>query len=120
MRNAVEHPGGLSGTLMLNNIRIDQNQPNSYIPPTWARTGRPNSNIVKDMDGTLDNVLTLAEDLLVGVVMDKSKSKQIITVYEIPSDRDPNCPIRLRVGLSPQLEKQLAAQQSSSVKNEGD
>jgi hypothetical protein len=36
MRNAVEHPGGFSGTLTLNNIRIDPNQPDSYIPPTGA------------------------------------------------------------------------------------
>jgi hypothetical protein len=121
MRNAVEHPGGLSGTLTLNNIRIDPNQPDSYIPPTWARTGRPDSNIVKDMDCGLDNMLTLAEDLLVSVVMDKSKSKKLITVFEIPSeDRDPKCPIRLRVGPSPEVLGQLPAQKPPPpVKNEG-
>jgi hypothetical protein len=121
MRNAVEHPGGLSGTLILNNIRVDPNQPDSYIPPTWARTGRPDSNIVKDMEYGLDNMLTLAEDLLVGVVMDKSKSRKLITVLEIPSeDRDPKCPIRLRVGPSPEVFGQLPPQQPPPpVKNEG-
>ncbi|MGO9048178.1 MAG: hypothetical protein ACLQFW_15035 [Xanthobacteraceae bacterium] len=121
MRNAVEHPGGLSGTLTVNNIRIDPNQPNSYIPPTWARTGRAESNIAKDMDCNLDNMLTLAEDLLVGVVMDKSKSKNLITVREIPKeDRNPKCPIRLRVEPSTEVLGQLPAQQPPSpVKSEG-
>ena len=121
MRNAVEHPGGFSGNLTLNNIRVDPNQPTSYIPPTWVRTGRQDSNIVKDMDFGLDNMLTLAEDLLVGVVMDKSKSKKLITVFEIPSeDRDPKCPIRLRVGPSPEVLGQLPAQQPPPpVKYEG-
>jgi hypothetical protein len=50
-----------------------------YIPPTWARTGCPDTDIVKDMDSGLDNMLTLAEDLLVGVVMNKSKSAKLIS-----------------------------------------
>ena len=121
MRNAVEHPDGFSGSLTLNNIRIDPNQLDSYIPPTWARTGRPDSSIVKDIDCGLDNLLTLAEDLLVGVVMDKSKSKKLISVVEIPSeDRDAKCPIRLRVDPSPEVLGQLPARQSPPpVKNDG-
>jgi hypothetical protein len=119
MRNAIEHPGGYSGTLTLNNIRIDPNQPGSYIPPTWARDGRADSSIVKDMDCGLDNMLTLAEDLLVGVVMNKSKSKKLITVFEIPSqDRDSLCPIRLFVGPSKEVLGPTAAQQPPA-KNEG-
>lgn len=111
MRNAVEHPAGLSGTLTLNNIRVVPNQPNSYIPPTWARTGRPESNIVEDMDTCLNNMLTVAEDLLVGVVMDKSKAKNLITVYETPvQDRDSACPIRLRIGPSQEMLARLPQQ----------
>jgi uncharacterized protein (DUF433 family) len=34
MRNAVEHPGGVSGKLTLGNIQVDPNQPDLYIPPT--------------------------------------------------------------------------------------
>ena len=103
MRNAIEHPGGLSGTLTLQNIRVHPNHAEGYIPPTWERTGRPASDIIKDMDCGLDNMLTLAEDLLGHIVMHKSKFKGI-TLYEIPVEqRDPKCPIRLRVGLSPEL-----------------
>ncbi len=112
MRNAVEHPGGLSGTLTLNNIRVDPNEPDAYIPPTWARTGRRDSNIVKDMDSGLDNMLTLAEDLLAGVVMDKSKAKQLIAIVEIPSEnRDPKCPIRLRVAPSSEVVRRMPLRQ---------
>jgi hypothetical protein len=120
MRNAVEHPGGLSGTLAVNNFRIDPNKQNSYIPPTRARTGRPNTNIVKDMDCVLDNMLTLAEDLLAGVVMDKSKSKNLIAIREIlKEDRDPKCPVRLRVEPSAALGQPPATQSASPVKSEG-
>ena len=112
MRNAVEHPGGLSGTLTLNNIRAVPNQPDSYIPPTWARTGRPDGYIVEDMDACLDNMLTVAEDLLVCVVMDKSKAKNLITVLEIPvQDRDPACPIRFRIGPSQEILARLPQQE---------
>jgi hypothetical protein len=65
--------------------------------------------------------LTLAEDLLVGVMMDKSKSKKLISVVEIPrEDRDAKCPIRLRVDPSPEVLGQLPARQPPPpVKNEG-
>jgi hypothetical protein len=35
------------------------------------------------MDCRLDNLLTLAEDLLVGVMMDKSKSKKLIYALDM-------------------------------------
>ena len=57
-------------------------------------------------------MLTLAEDLLVAVVMDKSKSKQLITIVEIPSEnRDPKCPIRLRVDPSSEVVRQMPLRQ---------
>jgi hypothetical protein len=116
MRNAVEHPGGFSGTLTLTNIRADPNQFGSYIAPTWARTGRPDSDIVKDMDCGLDNMLTLAEDLLVGVVIKKTKSANLIKVVEIPSEeRDLQCPIRLRVEPSEEILSQLPRRQPAAL-----
>lgn len=104
MRNATEHPDGFSGTLVVNNIRINPNQPDTYIAPTWARTGCPESNIVGDMDCGLDNMLTLAEDLLAGVVMDKSGARNLIAIHEIANEsRDPKCPVRLSVQPSASL-----------------
>ena len=105
-RNAVEHPGEKSGSLTVENIRRSPD-PDRYIPPTWIRTGSEESSILKDMDTCLDNMLTLAEDLLAFAVLDKSKFKQI-AIRQIPvEDRDPKCPVRLRVGLSPEFSAKI-------------
>jgi aspartyl-tRNA(Asn)/glutamyl-tRNA(Gln) amidotransferase subunit B len=104
MRNAIEHPGGKSGTLSIQNIRLGQTL-DQYILPTWARTGRPETDILNDMAVGLDNMLTLAEDLLVLTVLDKPRVKQI-TVVEIPAkERDPICPVRLRIALVPETKR---------------
>ena len=43
MRDAVEHPGGWSGTLTIHNVRL---HPQGFIPPSWSRTGCPESDIL--------------------------------------------------------------------------
>jgi hypothetical protein len=111
-RNAVEHPGGHSGALTINNIRADPNNPGAFIPPTWQRTGCPESNILADMDTELHNMLTLAEDLLVDLIKRKSKFAALIEFVEIPvKDRDPQCPIRLRVVPKREIQALTAARQ---------
>ena len=65
---------------------------------------------VKDMDCSLDNLLTLAEDF-VGWGDDGQVKIQKVVV-EIPSeDRGAKCPIRLRVDPSPELLGQFPARQ---------
>lgn len=109
MRDAVEHPGGWSGTLTIHNVRL---HPQGFIPPTWSRSGSPESDILADMETTMDNLLTIAEDLLVACIKKRSAFKPV-AFYEIPAEnRDPTMPQRLRVGLSPELEAQLAQKQS--------
>jgi aspartyl-tRNA(Asn)/glutamyl-tRNA(Gln) amidotransferase subunit B len=116
MRNAVEHPGGKSGSLVIQNVRASPD-PNRYIPPTWKRTGCPDSNIVKDMNVGVDNMLTLAEDLLALVVLDKAKFKQI-AIENIPVElRDSKCPIRLKIGLSSEVYGKIAAAKSKDLIN---
>ncbi len=116
-RNAVEHPGERSGTLTINNIRADPNNPDAYIGPTWQRTGRPESSVVADMDTELHNMLTLADDFLVDLIKRKSKSGGLIDFIEIPENqRDPICPIRLRVVLKREIETQIIARQHSNLR----
>jgi hypothetical protein len=106
MRNAVEHPAGWSGYLIFENIRVGS-IPGRYIPPTWQRTGRDEGNILNQMECALENLLTLAEDLLVDAVKQNPISK-VIEFYEIPvAERDPSCPIRLRISLSPEFLQNL-------------
>jgi hypothetical protein len=104
-RNAVEHPGGHSGTLTIQNIRVNNEKEwvGTYIPPTWQRTGRVESDILQDMNCNLDNLLTFAEDVLVEILKREEPTKTI-AFYEIPADeRDPQCPVRIRVDLSPEM-----------------
>jgi aspartyl-tRNA(Asn)/glutamyl-tRNA(Gln) amidotransferase subunit B len=115
-RNAVEHPGGHSGSLTIENVRLSAGS-GGYVQPTWKRTGRVESDILKDMDTCLDNMLTLAEDLLAYAVREKSTFKGIV-IEEIPVElRIPECPIRLRVGMSPEFStKVLRANPSKLIK----
>lgn len=96
-RNALEHPGGYSGTLTVNNVRAHPIKIGGFIPPTWHRTGQKESDILGDMDILLDNLLTFAEDVLAFVVLETSPFKQIRIVETPPEERDPACPIRLSV-----------------------
>lgn len=102
-RNALEHPGGLTGTLTIQNIRVNPTKVDTYISPTWQRTGRPESDILKDMDCALDNLLTFAEDLLIEVVR-RVETAKMIAFYQIPVEaRNPMCPLRIRIDLSPAM-----------------
>jgi hypothetical protein len=97
-RNAVEHPGGHSGTLHIHNFeRIAGNQ---FVSPTWHRNEMPKTDIFVDLEVYLENLLTLAEDILVGCIVKRSKHR-IIGFVEIPEDqRRVNCPMRITVALN--------------------
>jgi hypothetical protein len=102
-RNAVEHPGGLSGTLTIQNIRLDPQRAGAFIAPTWQRTGNPENSIVEDMDCGLENLLTLGEDLLIEVVK-RGERAELISFYLIPvEERRPECPVRIRASFSPEV-----------------
>jgi aspartyl-tRNA(Asn)/glutamyl-tRNA(Gln) amidotransferase subunit B len=104
-RNAIEHPDEKSGSLNVENIRLSP-EPDRYVPPTWVRTGGPDGDILKDMEVYLDNMLTLAEDLLAAAVLEALIPMGLV-IQEIPVElRDKNCPMRLRVVNSPELSAQ--------------
>jgi len=96
-RNALEHPGGHSGTLHIHNFEKGEN--NKIVIPAWHRDEMPLTGIFPDLDVAMDNMLTLAEDVLVSCIVHNGKNK-IIQFIEIPEDeRNPECPIRIRVTL---------------------
>ena len=95
-RNAVEHPGGKSGTLKLTNF---EPHPEGIMPPTWARVGadeRPQSDLFNDMTVMLDNLLTLAEDLLVDAIHARPVFPQIKIVQLAEDRRDRHAPVRFK------------------------
>ncbi|TRC93904.1 hypothetical protein FJV77_20730 [Mesorhizobium sp. WSM4306] len=105
-RNAVEHPGELSGVLAVKNIRANPNSA-GLIPPSWNRTGLPETDIVNDMTIFIHNLLTLAEDFLSDLVLRTTPFKHI-AIYEIPEgERNPQAPVRFRAGPIPELLKKM-------------
>jgi hypothetical protein len=55
------------------------------------------------MDCGLENLLTLGEDLLIEVVK-RGEPAKMIALYQIPvEERRPECPVRIRVGMSPEM-----------------
>lgn len=103
MRNAIEHPGGKSGTLFIQNIRAHPTEVRGLIPPSWGLEPTQQSDILRDMRVGLDNFLTLAEELLADAVL-RDPILPNLRLYERPvKDRDPSCPVRLFVGLTPEF-----------------
>ncbi len=98
-RNAVEHPGGRSGTLHIENFTLSPD--GRFILPRWHRDENEPFGLFPDLETYLDNMLTLAEDMLVSCVHHKMRH-EIIQFVEIPiADRRPECPVRITVQLDP-------------------
>ncbi|MBK8159615.1 MAG: hypothetical protein IPK59_12895 [Rhodospirillaceae bacterium] len=96
-RNAVEHPGGYSGSLEITNVEEKSDERGMFFHPTWNRTGEPASDLYLDMNTILHNLLSLAEDVLADAVLKHTPFGNLL-IEDISADqRDPACPIRLRV-----------------------
>lgn len=96
-RNAVEHPGGWSGTLRVKNF---ERLPGGGIrPPVWSRDyddeGQA-TDIYKDISVLMDNMLTVAEDFLVDAIKANPSFPMILIAMIPEQDRDKSCPVRLR------------------------
>ncbi len=96
-RNAVEYPGEKSGTLRIENFQLAPD--GLVVPPSWNRDSLPPTDLLVDIEAAMDNMLTLAEDVLVACIT-KTAKFPIIEFAAIPEkNRNPNCPIRIRVQL---------------------
>jgi len=102
MRDAVDHPKkGLHGRLHVRNFFVDdsQGQLNLFAPQWWLEGG-PMQFISDNMGRIIEGVIQLHEHLLIVIFNDLKKSFPFV-IYEIPiGERNPSCPIRLKVGLS--------------------
>ncbi|MGF7051887.1 hypothetical protein GGC47_001052 [Bosea sp. OAE752] len=112
MRNAVEHPGGFSGTLQILNVRRMAVIGGPLVGPVWRRREGGYSDVLSDMRAMLVSILTFAEELIVQAVMALPASKQI-QVYEVPeAERDPQAPIRFKVAPNEEILALIAAHQA--------
>jgi len=120
MRNAVEHPGGYSGYLHIHNIEIASDpkskEPN-LVQPTWHLNNEPRVPILNDLETYIWNLLEFAEDLLV-LSFEKFDKKFPIVVAQIPeNERDPKCPVRLRMTLKEEFIKKHNKANSADAKS---
>lgn len=104
MRNAVEHPGGRSGTLHVENFMGEEHPPTVLvIEPVWFLNTETKSPIARDMDVFTTNLFTFFEETLL-LCIQKFPSGFPVGFAEIPeAERDPKCPVRFRVVLTEML-----------------
>ena len=107
LRNAVEHPGGYSGELRIQNFT---RQPDGNLrEPTWSRKVEGKlvygpCSIRVDMETAIENFLTLGEDIVVSWAMDNLKVPSLMRLVPIPpEERDSKCPIKWVVTVHPGL-----------------
>jgi hypothetical protein len=100
MRNAVEHPGGYSGYLHIDNFVLVTDSitgEHKLNEPCWYRNDEPKNSIAQDLLGFVSNFLELCEELLV-INIKISGLLEYLQVVEIPEDkRDKDCAIRLQI-----------------------
>ena len=107
MRNAVEHPKGFSGELVIRNFRFEPD--GSLVPPDWRRDKDGQTEygpipIIEDMRIGVENLLILAEDILIMWAVDHPALPGATEIRAIPEDqRNPTCPIKYRMDLRPGL-----------------
>lgn len=122
MRNAVEHPGGHNGDLVIRNFRFEPD--GILVAPDWRRDKGGTTEygpilIVDDMRIGVHNLLTLAEDILVMWAIDHAAAPGLMKINTIPeSNRNPGCPVKYKMGIKNEVLAGLppaAAQRSSDA-----
>lgn len=94
-RNAIEHPGGHSGSLTVQNIKAIPN--GGIMAPVWQRTGSEARFISTEMAEYCHYLLNFAEEVIIFGCILKTCSFPMVTFAEIPEEeRNPECPIRFR------------------------
>jgi len=105
MRNAVEHPGEKSGTLIIKNIVATEK---GLEPPLWNREGEPPSNLLVDMEMGLENMLTLGEELLIQCIQKRMAPNNVMEFVEIPIEaRRQEAPQRFTVQIKAEIREKM-------------
>jgi hypothetical protein len=105
MRNAIEHPGGYSGHLHVTNFEVKTTEAGTSIhEPMWHLNDDTPSNIKRDLNVLVSNILELTEEIVLSV-LSKHKKPDIVCLIEIPEEkRREESPIRFRIGLPQEIE----------------
>lgn len=123
MRNAVEHPGGHSGDLVIRNFRFEPN--GALAIPDWRRDRGGTTEygpipIAEDMQIGVHNLLTLAEDVLVMWAVDHAATPGLMDVSVIPeAKRNPACPVKYKMGVREEVLRGLTSVSKLSPSSAG-
>ena len=101
-RNAIEHPGGYSGTFYIKDYSyVRHDGANKICEPVWYRNSDQPTHILLDMETYVHNCFTFSEELFVVCLQKMTPIAQMpLKIVGIPEqERDPNNPIRFRVVL---------------------
>ncbi len=103
MRNAVEHPGGKSGTLFISDFRsVEQDGRILISEPSWHRNDDPPASVDLGMAAFNSNMLTFFEESFL-ICLESFPKPSFIILNEIPEDkRLPECPVRFKMTLKKQ------------------
>lgn len=96
MRNAIEHPGGHSGILHIENFSsIEEERKVLVIEPVWYLNAEEKVPIVHEMAVMVTNLLTFCEETL---ILCLEKFTKGFLIVEIPEEkRDEECPTRFKM-----------------------
>lgn len=112
-RNAVEHPGGYSGTLSIENMKLLED--GRMLLPVWYRTGMPPIDILSDLDALIHNCFTYAEDFLALAIKADPAFKQYMDIFRIPKDKiNPDCPVTYQTGPNAEFLSKIEADTHTS------
>lgn len=110
-RNAVEHPDGHSGVLIIKNFERDKD--GKLLEPTWhrekdgKRVYEPDP-IRADFETTILNLLGLAEGVFITWASRNLQDPDMMQIARVPEDkRDSNCPIAFVVAPGEKLRAAL-------------
>jgi hypothetical protein len=105
MRNAADHPGGLSGTLVIQDFSIDAS--GKLVEPMWWREKEGKFEygpkpILGDLTRGVHNLFVSGEDVLAMWAMDNLMLKGVVILGVVPeADREPGCPIKYKLTEGP-------------------
>lgn len=106
-RNAVEHPGGYSGNLLINNFELESD--GQIAEPVWLREKEGHvvfgpSAIRSDLNVLINNLLIFGEDVFASWADCHLENPEFFQLVQIPAEKqDPSCPKRWKIGPSNQL-----------------
>lgn len=106
LRNAAEHPGGYSGTLVIKNFELEDGK---FAEPTWHRVDKDGkdihapASIREDYDTIIDGLTLIAEEIFISWAATNLKTDMMVLAAIPPDQVKKDLPVRYALTLRPDL-----------------